>query len=155
MPLRGAAMGATWESDSAGPDGIYSRVHLFGSANIWNSRDSDKDMWYLISLKIRSCKHTICPPKSLGKAEWGSEMAQPWAEVRFHGRTETGRSLSLLWVELYPPTTTKRKGYAECDLVWKSSPRRYNWLGWGEAIWELGGPYFNMPGVFLRRQEPT
>lgn len=32
-----------WESDSAGPDGIFSGVHLFGSTNIQNSRDSDKD----------------------------------------------------------------------------------------------------------------
>lgn len=116
MSLMGSSNGATWESDSAGPDGIYSRIHLFRSTNIWNSRDSDKDLWYLISLKIRSCKHTVFPPpKSLGKAEWGSEVAKPWAEPRFHGTTETEEVCPWLWVELCPP-------YQKTKICWSPKP---------------------------------
>lgn len=73
-----------WASDSVGPDGIYSRAHLFGSTYVWNSRDSDKDMWYLISLKIRKLQEQyLAYEESLRKTEWGSELSKPWIEPSF------------------------------------------------------------------------
>lgn len=70
-----------WVSDSVGPDGIYSRAHLFGSTYVWNSRDSDKDMWYLISLKIRKLQaQYLTNEESLRKTEWGSELGKPWMQ---------------------------------------------------------------------------
>lgn len=104
------ATGATWESASAGPDGICSRAHLFGSTNVQNSRDSDKDMWYLISWKIKKLKVYYLPSNvSLGRQrgvqKWPSSERSPTTSVR---PKEMEGSLSSVMGWIMSPT--KRKG---------------------------------------------
>lgn len=101
-----------WESDSAGPDGIYSRAHLFGSTNVWNSRDSDKDMRYLIFLKIKELQRKYLSSKeSVRKTEWDSEVAKHWAEPNFHETDKDRRVCLELRIELYlpPPPSPPQK----------------------------------------------
>lgn len=140
-----AVTGATWESDAAGPDGIYSRAHLFRSTNIWNSRDSDKDTQYLISLKIKKLKTYY-----LSQRDWGRQgEAQRWPgheQSPSSGLTETEKSLSLDTGGIVSPAESK--GYAavvspstsEGDLMWKQGHCKCNLPTWGEAIPERTGP---------------
>lgn len=134
-----AVTGATWESNSAGPDGISSRAHLFGSTNIWNGRYSDKDTRYLISLKIKKLQTYYLPQR-----DWGRQReAHRWpSHEQSHplGWQRQKEVCPILWVWIVSPTESK--GYVEVlspnisegDLTWKWGHCKCNLSRWGEAI---------------------
>lgn len=64
-----------WVSDAAGPDGIYSKAHLFGSTNVEIAGTLTRTCDTSFPGRLRSCRHSICP---LRRARRGQNEAQRW-----------------------------------------------------------------------------